>query len=112
MWDTIAGLFRPGSDQKTVIERLDNLDLSDQERVGYITGSLKDFVPFKKTQRIISITYMTMIIIGFLISLLFYSFGAENSHMEVLVIMERLYIPQTALTIVGFYFLGGVIPSK
>ncbi|MEA2098640.1 MAG: hypothetical protein U9P72_00760 [Campylobacterota bacterium] len=91
------------------INLIDNAFYTDQEKANMKVKLLKAYEPFKIAQRYLAFMFTGSFIIAFLLCLLFYSFNIE--YKGILEIIETFNIDMIVVTIIGFYFGGGMLES-
>ena len=91
------------------ISLIDNAFYTDQEKASMKIKLLKAYEPFKIAQRYLAFMFTSAFIIAFLLCLIFYSFKLE--YKGILEIIEIFNIDMIVLTIIGFYFGGGMLES-
>ena len=91
------------------INLIDNAFYTDQEKASMKIKLLKVYEPFKIAQRYLAFMFTGAFIISFLLCLVFYTLSIE--YKGILEIVEVFNIDMIVLTIIGFYFGGGMIES-
>lgn len=110
----LARIFGAGDVVKAGFELIDSMHTSGEEEIAAKSKAKTDlltaYAPFKLAQRYLALMYSGTFLICFFIVLICALAGIGNTE-EIYKIMEAFKIGWIALTIVGFYFSGGVIDS-
>ena len=102
---------------KDVVNGVDKLVLTDEERLDIHKQILEAYYPFKVTQRLISLTVLVPYVISFLMSQIMFIVGVFLSSDKIIqgssVLLQNANqtFQNIVLIIVAFYFTGGVINS-
>ncbi len=91
------------------ISLIDNAFYTDQEKANMKIKLLKAYEPFKIAQRYLAFMFTGSFMIAFLLCLLFYIFNID--YKGILEIVGVFNIDIIVLTIIGFYFGGGMFES-
>ena len=111
MWGAIKTIFGSGNVIEKGIGLIDDMYTSTEEEIEAKNVArvrlLNAYAPFKITQRFLAIIFSSVFVLSFFLVLVMVLIGKGNIK-DVLAVLDVFYIGEIMLSIVLFYFGGGV----
>lgn len=112
MLGVLASILGNGDVIKKGMDLIDDVHTSDAEmeqvKAQAKIDTMKAYAPFKVAQRYLALMFCGSFLVSFVLVLVMTLFGEPNID-SVKQVVDDFYIGEIALTIVGFYFGGGML---
>lgn len=112
MLGILASILGNGDVIKKGMDLIDDVHTSDAEmeqvKAQAKIDTMKAYAPFKVAQRYLALMFCGSFLVSFVLVLVMTLFGEPNID-SVKQVVDDFYIGEIALTIVGFYFGGGML---
>ena len=114
MWSVLAKIFGSGDVIKSGIDLIDNMHTSTEEEIVAKTKAKTDllasYAPFKLAQRYLALMFAVSFL-GTFVLVMGMTLWGKGDIESVKQVLGDFYIGEIMLTIVAFYYSGGVIDS-
>ncbi len=110
MWNVIKSIFSSSSLIETGMKGIDKAIFTDQEKKELHLKMLPHYQAFKLAQRLLALIFVSSYIICLFLYLILLMMDSAHAY-QVLDGVHQFNLHMIVITIVGFYFAGGVVDS-
>ena len=113
MISIIKDLLGSGDVIKRGLDLIDDMHTSTTEEIAAKTEAkvnlLTAYHPYKRAQRLLALMFTGVYLLAFMLTVALGFYGADLAPLKIA--MDEFYLGEISLTIIGFYFGGGLVES-